>query len=286
MYAADIQKSYFDLSKQMLEKSTSKVDLETLRTLIVFHEWKYYVDNSPLLSDFEYDQLFKKLQKTESDFPDLISADSPTQRVSQDLTDEFLKVKHLTPMLSLGNSYNLEDIQDFETSVKKLTGETDIAFAVEPKFDGGSIALVYENDYLIQGATRGDGNYGELMTSNAKSIRSIPLKAEFSKFGIYKAELRGEAVIRKDIFAKVNQEREENQQVLFANPRNAATGGLRMKDPNETAKRGIDVFIFQLSYAVDKNGNDVMNQVGSHSAAIKMLGNLGFKIPNNTFGVY
>jgi DNA ligase (NAD+) len=124
------------------------------------------------------------------------------------------------------------------------------------------------------------------MTANAKTIKTIPLKAAFSKYGIKRAELRGEAVIRKDIFDKVNDEREKNQQVLFANPRNAATGGLRMKDPNETAKRGIDVFVFQLSYAVDENDNDVMMNLESHSKAINMLKDLGFKVPNNSFGVY
>ena len=139
---------------------------------------------------------------------------------------------------------------------------------------------------MIRSATRGDGTRGEEMTANAKTIKTIPLKAAFSKYGIKRAELRGEAVIRKDIFDKVNDEREKNQQVLFANPRNAATGGLRMKDPNETAKRGIDVFVFQLSYAVDENDNDVMMNLESHSKAINMLKDLGFKVPNNSSGVY
>ncbi len=286
MYSDVQQRTFFDLSKQFLSKPAGVAELEDLRQILVFHEWKYYVQNNPILSDFEYDQLFKQLQKIESENPLLITPDSPTMRVSQDITDEFKKVKHLTPMLSLDNSYNAEDLEDFTKSVRKLTGEDSLFFGVEPKFDGGSIALVYEDDRLVRAATRGDGSQGEEMTANAKTIKTIPLKAAFSKYGIKRAELRGEAVIRKDIFEKVNKSREQNQQVLFANPRNAATGGLRMKDPNETAKRGIDVFVFQLSYAVDENENDVMQSLESHSKAIDMLKELGFMVPNNSFGVY
>ncbi len=286
MYTDAQQRSYYERSKAFLKDSAEKEDIEALRAVLIFHEWKYYVQNNPVLSDYEYDVLFKQLQKIESKFPELITSDSPTMRVSQDLTDEFKKVKHLTPMLSLDNSYNADDLEDFAKSVRKLTGVERLYFAVEPKFDGGSIALVYEDDQLIRSATRGDGSMGEEMTSNAKTIKSIPLKAAFSKYGIHRAELRGEAVIRKDIFEKVNTKRAANQQVVFANPRNAATGGLRMKDPNETAKRGIDVFVFQLSYAVDKNGNNMMNTLESHEKAIDMLKTLGFKVPNNSFGVY
>ena len=286
MYQEADQKKLYLQSKAFLNNTATVQQIEDLRDLIKFHEWKYYVQNNPVLSDYEYDQLFKQLEAIEKEHPGIISPDSPTQRVSQDLTDNFQKVKHLTPMLSLGNSYNKEDLQDFDTAVMKVTDETDIEYAVEPKFDGGSIALVYENDLLIRSATRGDGSAGEDMTSNAKVIRTIPLKAAFSKYGVHKAELRGEAVIRKDIFDKVNIEREKTQQVVFANPRNAATGGLRMKDPNETAKRGIDVFVFQMSYAVDEQGNDMLPQLQSHSASIDILRSLGFKVPANEFGVY
>lgn len=286
MYSDAQQRSFFEKSKQFLAKEATVDDINDLRQNLEFHEWKYYVQNNPVLSDYEYDQLFKQLQKIEAENPSLITADSPTMRVSQDLTNEFVKVKHITPMLSLDNSYNAEDLEDFAKSVRKVTGVEEMFFSVEPKFDGGSIALVYENDYLVRSATRGDGSLGEEMTANAKTIKSIPLKAAFSAHGIQRAELRGEAVIRKDVFDKVNQEREKNQQVVFANPRNAATGGLRMKDPNETAKRGIDVFVFQLSYAEDANGNNILTSLGSHSNAINMLKELGFKVPDNSFGVY
>ena len=286
MYKAEVQKQFFEQSKAFLSSPAKLEQIEELRDLLRFHEWKYYVESSPVLSDFEYDQLYKSLEELELQFPLLITPDSPTQRVAKDLTTDFEKVKHLTPMLSLGNSYNQEDLEDFAQSIVKLTGSEDLSFAVEPKFDGGSIALVYENDHLIRSATRGDGAFGEKMTANAKAIKSIPLKAAFSKYGIARAELRGEAVIRKDKFDAVNKQRAANQQVLFANPRNAATGGLRMKDANETAKRGIDVFVFQLSYAVDSEDNDILGTFDTHSACIAMLKDLGFKVPNAEFGVY
>jgi len=286
MYSDQQQREFYKSSKDFLERALSPKEINELREVIVFHEWRYSVQNDPVISDYEYDMLFKKLQALERENPSLVSPDSPTMRVSQDITDEFNKVKHLTPMLSLDNSYNEEDIENFAKAVRKVTGEEEMRFSVEPKFDGGSIALVYENDLLIRAATRGDGTLGEEMTANAKTMKTVPLKAAFSKYGIHRAELRGEAVIRKDIFDKVNKEREANQQVVFANPRNAATGGLRMKDPNETAKRGIDVFVFQMSYAVDANENNILNSLDTHSKAISMLKELGFKVPDNSFGVY
>ena len=286
MYSDQQQRTFFDKSKAFISGAPGPKDIDDLRQIIEFHEWKYYVQNNPVLSDYEYDMLFKQLQSIERAHPELITASSPTMRVSQDITDEIGKVKHLTPMLSLDNSYNEEDIESFAKSIRKVTGVEDMRFSVEPKFDGGSIALVYENDLLIRAATRGDGTLGEEMTANAKTIKSIPLRAAFSKHGIYRVELRGEAVIRKDIFDKVNEERQKNNEALFANPRNAATGGLRMKDPNETAKRGIDVFVFQMSYAVDENETNILNSLETHSKSISLLKDLGFKVPDNSFGVY
>lgn len=283
MFSTKEQKQKYDLSKSLLKyDSISPLDIESLREVLKFHEWKYYVQNDPILSDFEYDQLYKKLEAIELKHPELITSDSPTQRVASDLNEDFAPVAHTVPMLSLGNSYNAEDLYDFDKQIKKLTnldiGE-DIEYCVEPKFDGGSIALVYENDYLVRGATRGNGTMGEEMTPNAKAMPSIPLKAAFSKLGIVKAELRGEALIRKDNFIKINEERVKVGENLFANPRNAATGGLRMKDPNETRKRGLETFIFQLGYAVDKNGIDMLPTLKTHDKGIETLGELGFKIP-------
>jgi len=190
---------------------------------------------------------------------------------------------HLTPMLSLDNSYNAEDLKDFDERIKKLTAlpeDAAIAYVVEPKFDGGSIALVYENDQLVRAATRGNGVKGEEMTANARTMKSVPLKANLSKKGIQKAELRGEVLIRKDNFDAINKNREAAGLSVFANPRNAATGGLRMKDPKEAAKRGLEAFIYQLGYAINDKGEDILKQFETHSESIDLLGNVGFKVPD------
>ncbi|MEM9544486.1 MAG: NAD-dependent DNA ligase LigA [Bacteroidota bacterium] len=283
MFTAKEQKEKYELSKSFLKlESISPLEIEALREILRFHEWKYYVQNDPVVSDFEYDQLYKKLEAIERDHPNLITQDSPTQRVASDLNEELDPVAHIVPMLSLDNSYNAEDLYDFDKQIKKLNkleADTEVEYCIEPKFDGGSIALVYENDYLVRGATRGNGTQGEEMTTNAKAMPSIPLKAEFSKLGIVKAELRGEAVIRKDNFEKMNEERAKKGETLFANPRNTAAGGLRMKDANETRKRGLEAFIFQLGYAVDAEGNDMMPTLLTHDRGIEVLGELGFKIP-------
>lgn len=282
MYTEKEIKSLFELSKSLLSRQILKDDLDVLIKVLHFHEWSYSIQNNPLISDFEYDSLYKALEKLEYDQPSIIRADSPTQRVSSDLKNDFPTVQHIIPMLSLDNSYNAEDLNDFDRQIRKLCNieeaET-IEYSVEPKFDGGSIALIYENDLLVRAATRGNGNEGEEMTANAKSMKSLPLRAEFSKLQIQKAELRGESLIRKDIFNEVNAKREEEGLPLFANPRNAATGGLRMKDANQTGERGIETFVFQFGYAVDANGKDIIPELGTHMKSLDILTQLGFKIP-------
>lgn len=288
MYTNTIQRQLFDLSKELLkqEQPTIQTDASNVVTqlhqVIVYHEWRYYVENDPVVSDFEYDQLYKKLEAIEAKFPDLIVPDSPTQRVSNDISSDFPPVEHLVPMLSLANSYNAEDLNDFDTQIKKLTSmdeDAEISYCVEPKFDGGSIALVFENDLLVRGATRGNGTAGEDITANSKAMRSIPMRAAFSKAGMKKVELRGEAVIRKDRFVKMNEDRAKKGETLYANPRNTATGGLRTKDPKETAKRNIEAFVYQLGYAVDADNNDAFGKFKTHGETIDLLGELGFKIP-------
>ncbi|MFK7809119.1 MAG: NAD-dependent DNA ligase LigA, partial [Saprospiraceae bacterium] len=288
MYDTTQQRLLFDLSKQLLEtplaenlESATKQVAE-LRKVIVFHEWKYSIMNDPVVSDFEYDQLYKKLEALEKTYSGLVTPDSPTQRVSNDLIEDFKSVNHLVPMLSLDNSYNAEDLFDFDERVRKNTGITEgtpIEYCVEPKYDGGSIALVYEGDQLVRAATRGNGAAGEEITLNARAIKSVPLKAAFSTIDLHKVELRGEVVIRKDIFNKMNDQRAKEGQVLFANPRNTATGGLRMKDPKEVAKRGLVAFLYQLGYGVDEKGKDQLKKLKTHDAEIEWLGKLGFKVP-------
>ncbi len=282
-YSKDEINTFISGSKDFLKKNSidniSQHDF--LKSIIRFHEWQYYVKDDPLIADFEYDQLYKLLESSETKNPLWVTSDSPTQRVSSDLVDVFQSVVHLNPMLSLENSYNEEDLKEFDARVKKLCGLQDgnsLSYFTEPKFDGGSIALIYENDLLIRGATRGDGQRGEEITANARTIRSVPLTAAFSEYGIYKAELRGEAVISKKMFEKINQYRETEGLPLLANPRNAATGVLRVKDASETSHRGLDVFIFQVAYAVDRHGNNVLFAKKSHAEWMIVLDSLGFKV--------
>ena len=285
MYGKDEQRQLYARSKAYLEEAvTAPADEQApeLRSLLRYHEWRYYVQDDPVLSDFEYDTLFKQLEVLEAEHPDLVTPDSPTQRVGSDLTGDFASVPHLTPMLSLGNSYNAEDLAEFDRQVKRMLNleeDAAIAYAVEPKFDGGTIALVYEDDRLVRAATRGNGVLGEEITHNARVIKSIPLTARFSRYGLQRVELRGEVIIRKDRFAEMNAGRAAEEQTLFANPRNTATGGLRMKSPAEVADRNLEAFIYSFGYGTDAEGNEAVQQFGTHSRALDVLAELGFKVP-------
>ena len=264
----------------LLYKKISKEDINDLREVIKYHDWKYYVQAEPSISDVEYDKIFKALKDIETQFPELITADSPTQQVAQVLTNDFKTVPHTVPMLSLSNSYNAEDLKDFDDSIRKLSILENFKYCVEPKFDGASIALVYENDILVRAATRGNGTEGEEITSNAKEIQNIPNQANFSKYGIHKIELRGEVVIENGLFDKMNAEREAEGLKVFQNSRNTASGSLRMKDPQEVAKRNLEAFIYQIGYAVDTLGNNLLGtQLLSHFENIELLGELGFQVP-------
>ena len=247
-YSTDQQKEFFNETKKYLAikdvTSLSAKDILPLEDLVRFHEYRYYVLNDPLVSDFEYDRLYKLLQQLEEQYPGKTSDLSPTRRVSSDLTDDFATVQHLIPMLSLDNSYDSDDLLKFDAQVRKLTEHEKITYTVEPKYDGGSIALIYEDDLLVRAATRGNGVEGEEITVQAKTIRSLPLHAAFSARGIFRAELRGEAVISKERFKQINKQRADDGLTLLANPRNSAAGGLRTKDPSETARRQIDALFF------------------------------------------
>ncbi|HXH18649.1 MAG TPA: NAD-dependent DNA ligase LigA [Chitinophagales bacterium] len=251
-----------------------------LRDVINYHDWRYYVKNDAVISDYEYDRLFTLLKKTEEAFPELVTPDSPTQRVAYALTKEFPEVKHLVPMLSLDNSYDEADLMEFDRRVRELTEAEHIEYCVEPKFDGASIALVYEDDRLVRGATRGDGIVGEEISNNVKVLRSLPLSAKFSKHGIKKAELRGEVIINKEKFRAINEKRMEEGLPVFQNPRNTASGALRMQDAKEVARRGLEGFVYHLAYAVDAHGKNLLrDKIKKHSEALEMLYKLGFKTP-------
>ncbi len=253
--------------------------IEALRNVLRFHEYRYYILNDPLLSDSEYDQLFKLLERSEELHPEWVTRDSPTQRVAKDITHAFPTVAHLVPMLSLENSYNSEDLKDFDRKVKQGGGIQQVVYCVEPKFDGGSISLVYENDFLTRGATRGDGVEGDDITQNIRQIGSLPLSAPFSAYGIQQIEIRGEVLINKENFKRYNEELVENGMVPLANPRNAASGTLRIKDPREVRRRHLEAFVYHISYFTLIPGNVLPDALKTHAGSLKLLWDLGFRSP-------
>jgi DNA ligase (NAD+) len=285
MYSSEQTRSLQKLTAALLKKtSQEKVlqdDLLDLRKILRFHEYRYYVISDPLISDFEYDSLYKQLEKIEAEHPDLIRPDSPTQRVAKGLTKDFPTVQHLVPMLSLENSYNAEDLKDWDRKARELTGLKEIEYCVEPKFDGASISLIYENDQLARGATRGDGVEGDEITTNIRQIRSIPLSASFSDYGIQQIEIRGEVLMNKTNFKKYNDQLIGLNLAPLANPRNAASGSLRIKDSKEVSRRNLEAFIYHVSYLAPlEKGKQKNHQPPlTHSDSLEMLWNLGFKSP-------
>ncbi|MFL9481684.1 NAD-dependent DNA ligase LigA [Chitinophagaceae bacterium LWZ2-11] len=262
-------------SSNLEEKSVSRI--EELRKALRFHEYRYYIMSDPLISDEEYDKLYKLLQRIENKHPELITNDSPTQRVGSSLNQTFKTVQHLVPMLSLENSYNAEDLLDWDRKARELTGIDKIEYCIEPKFDGASISLIYENDLFVRGATRGDGVAGEDITNNIKQIRSIPLSAPFSKYGVQQIEIRGEIIMSKNAFKNYNDALTEQGLPPLANPRNAASGSLRMKDPKEVAKRNLEAFLYHVSYHIDNAETSSLLQ--THAGSLDLLWQCGFRSP-------
>ena len=207
------------------------------------HNYQYYVLASPLISDYEFDMLLEELIRLEETFPDLIRPDSPSQRIGADLTREFPQVQHKYPMLSLGNTYSEEEIADFDGRVRKLL-EEEPEYICELKFDGVAIGLTYIEGRLVRAVTRGDGVMGDEVTNNVKTIKSVPL----TLWGSFpnEFEIRGEIFMPRSSFDNLNREREENGLPLFANPRNAASGSLKMQNPSEVAKRNLDCYLYFL----------------------------------------
>lgn len=246
----------------------------TLRNEINKHNYRYYVLAAPSISDEEYDKLIKELEKLESENPHLITPDSPTQRVGKDLTKEFKPVKHKVPMLSLANTYDKQDVFDFDRRVREaLPAGEEVEYVVEYKIDGASVSLNYVNGYLKTAATRGDGYVGEEVTNNVKTIRSVPLKISFPqnlKYDLSDFEVRGEVYMRIEDFEKINKEREESGEKLFANPRNSAAGTLKLQDPKIVAKRNLSIFLY---YLISPN-----DQFESQEENLKLLQQLGFKV--------
>lgn len=250
---------------------------EKLRKVIRYHDYKYYVLANPVISDYQYDKLFHALEDLEKAHPEIVTPDSPTQRIAPAFTGEFEKVKHLAEMISLENTYSPEDLREWDRRVKQLLGKNEVEYIVEPKFDGASIELVYEDDLLQRGVTRGDGIVGEDITMNIKTIKTIPLRAPFSEHGIKCISIRGEVIMPKSVFERLNKERERQGLTLFANPRNAAAGTLRLKNPSEVAKRGLDCYTYQILYSEPKK---LCDDIKTQSEALKLLAECGFKTPH------
>jgi DNA ligase (NAD+) len=264
-----------------LEKKTGDASAHSddLRKVLRFHEYRYYVMSDPLITDFEYDKLYTLLEKTEAKHPELITKDSPTQRVGSSLNQVFPTVQHLVPMLSLENSYNEDDLVDWDRKARELTGLAEVEYCIEPKFDGASISLIYEDDVFVRGATRGDGVHGEDVTANLKQVRSIPLTAGFFEYGIQQIEIRGEVMMSKASFKQYNDMLAEQNLPPLANPRNAASGSLRMKDPKDVAKRKLEAFLYNISYYNLAKQDTFPKELTSHSGCLELLWNCGFRSP-------
>jgi DNA ligase (NAD+) len=293
MYSASQIQHLEKISRDFLKKEATANNIEELRNALRFHEYRYYVLSDPLISDTEYDQLYKQLEALEKAHPELITKNSPTQRVGSTLNASFPTVQHLVPMLSLDNSYNEDDLIDFDRKARENTGLDIIEYCVEPKFDGASISLIYEDDELSRGVTRGNGVEGEEITTNIKQVRSIPLSAKFSDYNIQLAEIRGEVLMSKKSFKKYNELMEAEGLPVLANPRNAASGSLRIKDPKLVAKRNLEAFLYHVSYYTTLKGKKVSDEKDhskeniskneapfiTHSESLRMLWDLGFRSP-------
>jgi len=224
-------------------------EIERLRKSIRRHGHLYYVLNKPEISDTEYDKLYRRLKDLEDAHPELRTADSPTQRVGGEPSREFASVKHIAPMTSLDNTYSADEIRDFDKRVRKISGGARIEYCVELKFDGVSASLLYKGGRWVRGATRGDGINGDDVSANLKTIRSIPLVFADGVSVVPKLiEVRGEVYMTKSAFGKINREKEKKGEELFANPRNAAAGSLKLLDPKIVASRGLDIFVWGVGH--------------------------------------
>jgi DNA ligase (NAD+) len=258
-------------------KSVEK-EIEKLRNDIRYHEYRYYVLDNPEISDFEFDKLMRRLQELEAQNPELVTPDSPTQRVGGQPAEEFPKVQHSVPMLSLDNTYSVDEIKDFDRRVRELSGRSKVEYVGELKLDGLSMALTYEDGVLTHGVTRGDGVEGEDVTANVKTIRSVPLgiDAERSEVigGPRRFEVRGEVIMPRKAFEQTNAQREAAGEPRFANPRNAAAGSMRQLDSRIVAQRKLDMFLY---YLLVENREPLREHWQNLEALVKM----GFKVNPN-----
>lgn len=250
-----------------MDKQKIKQEMETLIERINHYAHAYYVQDNPIVPDGEYDRLFQALLQLEEQYPDLVYSHSPTKRVGAEPLEGFQKVEHDIPMLSLGNAFNEGDLRDFHRRVVTGLHTEEVVYVCELKIDGLAVSLTYENGQFVQGATRGDGQIGENITSNLRTVRSVPLTISEKET----IEVRGEAYMPHASFVALNERREERGEMLFANPRNAAAGSLRQLDPKIAASRNLDLFLFGYGKWDVKNFD-------THSGRLSFLANEGFKV--------
>lgn len=249
----------------MSDFEIKKVRAEELRRELNHHIYRYYVENENDISDYEYDMLMRELVSIETDFPELIATDSPTQRVGGQADGRFPKVVHSVKMESLQDAFVRSEVEDFNRRVTDTV--KNVNYVVEPKIDGLSVSLEYENGIFTRGSTRGDGNVGEDITANLRTIKSIPLRL---KTDLPFIEVRGEVYMPRDVFYKIAEEQEKDGEKIFKNPRNAAAGSLRQKDPKITAKRNLDIFVFNIQRVEGK-------ELKGHYESLEFIKELGFK---------
>ena len=253
-----------------MNKKQSRLRVKKLREQIEHHNRKYYIDAQPEISDHEYDLLMEGLVRLEYKFPDLIVPDSPSQRVGGSPLKEFRTVNHSMPMLSIANTYSENEIREFDARMEKnLTGEN-IDYVVELKIDGVAVNLIYEDGKFAVGTSRGDGTHGDDITNNLRTIKAIPLRLQMPDSVFPVLEVRGEAYMPKDVFKKINKEREQKEELLFANPRNAAAGSMKLLDPKIVAKRHLNIFVYEIGYMEGAACN-------SHMEVLKLLAKCGFR---------
>lgn len=253
------------MRKTLTDFDLKKVRAEELRKELNHHIYRYYVENENDISDFEYDMLMRELVNIENDYPELIAPDSPTHRVGGQADGQFQKVAHTVKMESLQDAFDRSEVEDFNRRVTDTV--KNVTYVVEPKIDGLSVSLEYVNGVFTRGSTRGDGNVGEDITANLRTVKSIPLRL---KTDLPFIEVRGEVYMPRDVFCKIAEEQEISGEKVFKNPRNAAAGSLRQKDPKITAKRNLDIFVFNIQQIEGK-------ELNSHYESLQYIKELGFK---------
>lgn len=252
--------------EKKLTPEEARKRIEELRQQIIYHEKKYYVDNDPQISDYEFDQLMAELKRLEEAFPEFITPDSPTQRIGEQPVEGFPTIEHRWPMLSIENCYDVDGLREFDERIKKLLPDEKIEYVAELKIDGVSMSIRYNGGKYQQAVTRGDGFRGDDVTAQVKTIRSLPLTISLTE----DVEVRGEVYLPYKSFKKINEEREKNGELPFANPRNATAGSIRLLDPREVARRRLDIFL----YYIFINGQEMPSQWEN----LQQLKKLGFKI--------